>query len=71
MPNHNHALCLKPAERPSTVVNILSQWHYDFPRADALTILKEHYELFRNRGSKTALETAQEIITATANATTL
>ena len=70
MPNHNHAVCLIPAERPSTIVNILSQWHYDFPRADAQTILKEHYELFRNRGSKTALETTQEIIAATANATT-
>jgi hypothetical protein len=66
---HNHAICTTPAERPSTIVNILSRWHYDFPRKDAQTVLKEHYELFHNRGSKTALETAQEIISAAANAT--
>jgi hypothetical protein len=67
MRKHNHALCLAPAKRLSTIVSIRSLWHFDFPRTDALAILREHYEVFRDRGTKTALETAQEIITATAN----
>ena len=66
MPRHNHSLCLTSAKKSSTIVKILSLWHFDFPRTDAIAMVKQHYQFFRQRGKKSSLDTAQEIIAATA-----
>src|SRR5438067_982907 len=71
MPEHNHTLCTTRAKTASTVVNILSKWHFDFPREHAIVIVKQHYECFHNRGTQSALTTAQDIIAAVADEASL
>ena len=67
MPKHNHALCLTPAKRLSTIVGILSLWHFGFPRTDALAILRDRYEGNSGPRDEDRAGTAHETITATAN----
>jgi len=64
MPRHQHSLCLKPARNASQIADILSRLHFDFPAKNARQIVRDHIELFRNRGTQTALQTAQAMIEA-------
>jgi hypothetical protein len=66
MANHDHDKCLKPATSKDTIVRILSSWHFDFPRRDALDIVAEHKRIYEARGNQTALQTALVMIEAVA-----
>ncbi len=66
MPKHDHDKCLKPATSTDTIVRILSAWHFDFPRRDALTIVADHKGIYEARGNQTALQTAMVMIEAVA-----
>ena len=64
MPKHDHDKCLKPATTTDTIVRILSSWHFDFPRRDALQIVTDHKGIYEARGNQTALQTAMVMIEA-------
>ena len=64
MPKHDHDKCLKPATTTDTIVRILSSWHFDFPRRDALQIVADHKGIYEARGNQTALQTAMLMIQA-------
>ena len=68
MANHDHDKCLKPATSTDTIVRILSSWHFDFPRPDALEIVVQHKGIYEARGNQTALQTAMVMIQAVAAA---
>ena len=64
MRKHDHDKCLKPATTIDTIVRILSSWHFDFPRHDALQIAADHKGIYEARGNQTALQTAMVMIQA-------
>lgn len=66
MPKHDHDKCLRRATNTDTIVRILSSWHFDFPRHDALKIVADHKGIYDARGTQTALQTAMVMIEAVA-----